>query len=67
MIFGALTAALAVGSMAVLIAMRLVKRARIRRPTAVYFPSVSVESRFGGGFGGGAIAEVQFGKPADRG
>jgi hypothetical protein len=60
-IFLGLTAMIAIGLTGFVIVRRLHKQARLRRPATAYFPSVSVESRFGGGFGGGAMAEIAFG------
>jgi hypothetical protein len=54
------------GSLAFLVVRRQVRRSRRRQPAPVFFPSVSVESRFGGGFGGGVMAEIHFGNPNDR-
>ena len=64
-IFGGVT--LAVGS---LLALTVAARALHRRhrlataPEPRYFPTVVVDERFGGPFGGGVIAEVSFRAPA---
>jgi len=42
-------------------ARRLGKSSLLAAPEPAFFPTVVVEQRFGGGFGGGTVAEVRFG------
>jgi TPM domain len=59
-VFGGVAAALILIFFSFVLARGFKRTADAARPVPAFFPTVAVEPRFGGGYGGGSMAEVKF-------